>query len=126
MVIEGTISLGELLEFTLFLAYIYQPLRWISTLPRRLGEVATSLIKIFEILDEKDEKEMEEYHKVNDHKFTVDGDMNIYDFFDLIDYDYGEDLTYLVYDRNNSDEIAGMIEKNYAISSERNDNMNKE
>ncbi|MBR3588736.1 MAG: ATP-binding cassette domain-containing protein, partial [Clostridia bacterium] len=31
-----------------------QPLRWISTLPRRLGEVATSLIKIFEILDEKD------------------------------------------------------------------------
>ena len=54
MVIEGTITLGELLEFTLFLAYIYQPLRWISTLPRRLGEVATSLIKIFEILDEKD------------------------------------------------------------------------
>lgn len=53
MVLEGTITLGELLEFTLFLAYIYQPLRWISTLPRRLGEVATSLIKIYEILDEK-------------------------------------------------------------------------
>ncbi len=53
MVLEGTISLGELLEFTLFLAYIYQPLRWVSTLPRRLGEVATSLIKIYEILDEK-------------------------------------------------------------------------
>lgn len=60
MVIEGTISLGELLEFTLFLAYIYQPLRWISTLPRRLGEVATSLIKIFEILDEKDGLDDEE------------------------------------------------------------------
>ncbi len=53
MVLEGTISLGEMLEFNLFLAYIYQPLRWISNLPRRLGEVATSLIKIFEILDEK-------------------------------------------------------------------------
>lgn len=53
MVLEGTITLGEMLEFTLFLAYIYQPLRWISSLPRRLGEVATSLIKIFEILDEK-------------------------------------------------------------------------
>ena len=39
-----------------------------------------------EIYDEKDEEEMEEYHKVNSHKFTVDGDMNIYDFFDLIDY----------------------------------------
>lgn len=54
MVIDGTISLGEMLEFNLFLAYIYQPLRWISSLPRRLGEVATSLIKIFEILDEKE------------------------------------------------------------------------
>lgn len=39
-----------------------------------------------EIYDEKDEEEIEEYHKVNSHKFTVDGDMNIYDFFDLIDY----------------------------------------
>ncbi len=54
MVLQGTISLGELLEFTLFLVYIYQPLRWVSNLPRRLGEVATSLIKIYEILDEKD------------------------------------------------------------------------
>ena len=52
MAVQGTISVGELLEFTLFLAYIYQPLRWVSNLPRRLGEVATSLIKIFEILDE--------------------------------------------------------------------------
>lgn len=43
-----------------------------------------------EIYDEKDEEEMDEYHKVNENKFTVDGDMNIYDFFDLIDYDYGE------------------------------------
>ena len=39
-----------------------------------------------EIYDEKDEEEMEEYHKVNAYKFTVDGDMNIYDFFELIDY----------------------------------------
>lgn len=60
MVLEGTITLGELLEFTLFLAYIYQPLRWISTLPRRLGEVATSLIKIYEILDEKQSNEDDE------------------------------------------------------------------
>lgn len=43
-----------------------------------------------EIYDEKDEEELEEYHKVNKNKFTVDGDMNIYDFFDLIDYDYEE------------------------------------
>ena len=53
MVLTGKISLGELLEFNLFLTYIYQPLRWASSLPRRLGEVATSLVKILEIIDEK-------------------------------------------------------------------------
>ena len=55
MAIEGRMSAGQLLEFTLFLTYIYQPLRWLSSLPRRLGEMQTSLIKIFEILDEKNE-----------------------------------------------------------------------
>lgn len=41
-----------------------------------------------EIYDEKDEEEMDEYHKVNKKKFTIDGDMNIFDFFDIIGYDY--------------------------------------
>ncbi len=71
MAISGTISVGELLEFTLFLAYIYQPLRWISTLPRRLGEVATSLIKIFEVIDEKQDVEDAE----NPVSAELDGDI---------------------------------------------------
>ena len=54
-VLHNTLSVGELLEFTLFLAYIYQPLRWLSMLPRRLGEFVTSLLKIFEILDERED-----------------------------------------------------------------------
>lgn len=41
-----------------------------------------------DIYDEKDEEEIEEYHKVNENKFTVDGDMNIFDFFDILEYDY--------------------------------------
>ncbi|MBO5858892.1 MAG: ABC transporter ATP-binding protein [Clostridia bacterium] len=71
MAINDTISVGELLEFTLFLAYIYQPLRWISTLPRRLGEVATSLIKIFEVIDEKQSVEDAE----NPVSAELDGDI---------------------------------------------------
>lgn len=43
-----------------------------------------------EIYDEKDQEEIDEYHKVNANKFTVDGNMNLYDFFDLIDYNYEE------------------------------------
>ncbi|MBR6360389.1 MAG: ABC transporter ATP-binding protein [Clostridia bacterium] len=71
MVLSGSISLGELLAFNLYLAYIYEPLRWMSSIPRRLGEVATSLIKIFEITDEK--------HDVNDAEnplpANLDGDI---------------------------------------------------
>lgn len=57
MVLQNAISVGALLEFTLFLSYIYQPLRWISTLPRRLGEFVTSLIKLYEVMDEKEDGE---------------------------------------------------------------------
>ena len=55
LAIEGKMTAGELLEFTLFLTYIYQPLRWLSSLPRRLGEVQTSLLKIFEVVDEQED-----------------------------------------------------------------------
>ncbi len=66
-VINGGLSTGQLLEFTLYLVYIYQPLRWVSTLPRRLGEFTTSLIKIFEILDERSD---ENAYVDPDAKFT--------------------------------------------------------
>ncbi len=51
-VLNGTMTAGQLLEFSLFLGYLYQPLTWVAFLPRKLGELTTSLIKIFEITDE--------------------------------------------------------------------------
>ena len=53
MVVEGAMTLGELLMFILYLANIYQPLRWMSSLPRWLAEAQTSLIKLFEVIDER-------------------------------------------------------------------------
>ena len=53
MVLDGDLSLGELTRFNLYLAYLYAPLRWISSFPRRLADASTSLIKIYEILDEE-------------------------------------------------------------------------
>ncbi|MDR1464602.1 MAG: ABC transporter ATP-binding protein/permease [Oscillospiraceae bacterium] len=52
MVLQGTLSLGTLVAFNLYLAYLYEPLRWMAALPRRLAETTTCLVKIFEILDE--------------------------------------------------------------------------
>ena len=80
MAIEGKMTAGQLLEFTLFLTYIYQPLRWLSSLPRRLGEMQTSLIKIFEILDEKDELS----DKETATECSLDGDI----VFDKVKFGY--------------------------------------
>ena len=55
MVLNDQMTLGELIQFVLFLSYIYQPLRWLSSLPRWLARAMTSMVKIFEILDEKPE-----------------------------------------------------------------------
>jgi len=55
MALDGEITAGQLLQFTLFLAYLYGPIDWFSKLPQKLGRVNTSLLKIFEILDEKED-----------------------------------------------------------------------
>ncbi len=53
MVLDGTLTLGELTRFNLYLAYLYAPIRWLSMFPRRIADCSTSLIKIYEILDEE-------------------------------------------------------------------------
>ncbi len=53
LVLKGKLTLGELTLFNLYLAYLYTPLRWFSSLPKRIADASTSLVKIYEILDEK-------------------------------------------------------------------------
>ena len=53
IVLDGTLTLGELTRFNLYLAYLYAPLRWLSMFPRRLADCTTSLVKIYEILDDE-------------------------------------------------------------------------
>lgn len=53
MVLDGKLTIGELTRFNLYLAYLYAPLRWMSMFPRRLADCTTSLVKIYEILDEE-------------------------------------------------------------------------
>ncbi len=52
MVLDGKLTLGELTRFNLYLGFLYAPLRWISIFPRRVADCSTSLVKIYEILDE--------------------------------------------------------------------------
>ena len=68
MVLNGELSLGELTRFNLYLAYLYAPLRWISTFPRRLADASTSLVKIYEVLDEEQQiTDAKEPKELNSH-----------------------------------------------------------
>ena len=52
-IIKGELSLGVLVQFTMYITYIYAPLRWLVSFPRWLADAMTSMVKVFEILDEE-------------------------------------------------------------------------
>jgi len=61
MVINGQISLGVMVLFSMYLWAIYEPLRWLVNVPRWLANTTTSMVKVFELLD--DESEIKETAK---------------------------------------------------------------
>lgn len=71
MVLDGTLTIGELTRFNMYLAFLYAPLRWLSIFPRRLADCTTSLVKIYEILDEDDDTSS----SVNEEDFDPSGDV---------------------------------------------------
>lgn len=52
-VVNGNMTLGELMQFSTYASYLYNRLDWFSVLPRHLSEAATSAQRIFEVLDEE-------------------------------------------------------------------------
>ncbi|NLB41937.1 MAG: ABC transporter ATP-binding protein [Clostridiales bacterium] len=52
-ILDGNLSFGVLVQFTMYITYIYAPLRWFVSFPRWLANAMTSMVKIFEILDEE-------------------------------------------------------------------------
>jgi len=55
MVLNGSISLGVMVLFTMYLWAIYEPLRWLVNVPRWLANTTTSMVKVFELLDDESE-----------------------------------------------------------------------
>lgn len=51
-ILGNDLSIGVLVLFTMYITYLYAPLRWLVSFPRWLADAMTSLVKIFEILDE--------------------------------------------------------------------------
>ncbi|MCL1862263.1 MAG: ABC transporter ATP-binding protein/permease [Defluviitaleaceae bacterium] len=55
MVINGHITIGVMVLFNMYLWAIYEPLRWLVNVPRWLSETTTSMVKVFELLDDDSE-----------------------------------------------------------------------
>jgi len=53
MALRGEITPGLLLQFTMLAGFMNEPLRWLAHFPQWLAEVNTSLVKLFEIIDEE-------------------------------------------------------------------------
>ncbi|MGN1408836.1 MAG: ABC transporter transmembrane domain-containing protein [Eubacteriales bacterium] len=51
-IIGGEMTLGEMSQFSSYVSIIYGPLRWLSSIPRRLTRIMTSIVKIFDVVDE--------------------------------------------------------------------------
>jgi len=67
-VLRGDMTIGVMILFTMFVGFIYGPLRFLVSFPRWLGEATTSMVKVFEILDE--EPEITEQDKPNNVPIT--------------------------------------------------------
>jgi ATP-binding cassette subfamily B protein len=52
---NGAFTIGDLTMFTMYLGFIYGPLRIMVQFPRWLANATTSMVKVFEVLDDESE-----------------------------------------------------------------------
>lgn len=72
-VLDGRMSVGELMQFVTYTGYLFGPLAWMTHLPRSVVQMITSLNRIYDVLDEepelKDDKEARAVEIKGDIKF---------------------------------------------------------
>ncbi|MCL2377743.1 MAG: ABC transporter ATP-binding protein/permease [Defluviitaleaceae bacterium] len=55
MLLNNNLSMGTLVQFTMYIGFIFWPLRILVNLPRWVANTTTSMVKVFEILDDESE-----------------------------------------------------------------------
>ncbi|MBR3665596.1 MAG: ABC transporter ATP-binding protein [Ruminococcus sp.] len=70
MILDRTMSLGELIQFTTYVAMLYEPIRWMIMIPRTLADTTVSAGKVFEILDEQ--TDVRDAENAVDHEIVGD------------------------------------------------------
>ena len=68
-VLDGKMTVGQLVQFMTYSGYLFGPLSWMTYLPRAIMQMVTSLNRIYDVLDE----EPSIINKENSKEFTIDG-----------------------------------------------------
>ncbi len=55
MILGHEMTLGALIQFTTYVAMLYEPIRWLIQIPKNLADASVSAGKVFEILEEESE-----------------------------------------------------------------------
>ncbi len=79
-IIGGEMTIGEMSQFSSYVSIIYGPLRWMSGLPNRLTRIMTSIVKIFDVIDEETD--------VADKKDAIDHEIEGYITFENVSFGY--------------------------------------
>jgi len=65
-VLNGNMSLGELVQFSSYGSFLYSKLEWFSMLPRHFTTALVSSQRVFEVLDETDEDNSKSHYHISD------------------------------------------------------------
>lgn len=104
-ILGGDMTIGQMAQFSAYVGLLYGPLRWFSNLPRYLIRVMTSIVKIFDIIDEKVD--------IDDKENAVDLDIKGYIDIENVSFGY-DDSTDVLKDINlhiKPGEMIGIVGK---------------
>ncbi len=91
-ILDGTMTLGQMAQFSTYVSMLYTPLRWLSMLPQRLTDFSTSATKLFEIIDETVEIDDKPDAKAVPIRGTVDFNNVSFGYDNTVDVLCGIDL----------------------------------
>lgn len=74
-ILGGEMTFGEMQQFSSYVGLIYGPLRWLAMMPRRITMTMTSVVKVFDVIDE----ESDVSDKADARSLDVKGDIEIRD-----------------------------------------------
>lgn len=79
-VLEGDMTVGQLVQFVTYSGYLFGPLSWMTGLPRSVMQMITSLNRIYDVLDEEPMLQ----DKADSKAFPIQGAFN----FDKVSFGY--------------------------------------